>query len=174
VSVVFTLLAIAIPLVVIASILRRAARFTERLRDPTRLQQIFAEHAASALRRAGADPKAIARLEDLTRGKLRRPHAPPAPIALGVPMQQETPLARDHPEPIEVLEIARPLRRAERSRPRPHPSAPLSPLGGLDLGDRFRLSEPPEISEPHGPIGFNANWIAFAALLGGAAYYLLR
>jgi len=118
---------------------------------------VFAQSAASALRRAGADPKAVARLEELTRRKLRHTHEPSAPVAFELPLPQEEPLAR-----------------VERLRPRRRPSPPVSPLGGIDLGDRFRLSEPPEISEPHGPVGFNANWIAFAALLGGAVYYLLR
>jgi hypothetical protein len=51
---------------------------------------------------------------------------------------------------------------------------PVAPLGGLDLGDRFRLSEPPDISEPPGPAAFGGSWIAVVALLGAGAWYFLR
>jgi hypothetical protein len=48
-----------------------------------------------------------------------------------------------------------------------------SPIAGLDLGDRFRLSEPPEIGEPHARVAIS-NWFAAALFAGAAAYYFLR
>jgi hypothetical protein len=61
--------------------------------------------------------------------------------------------------------------------PRPtrrQPTAPIAPLGGLETGESFRLSEPPEAGEPHGPFPFSSNWLALAAAIGTAAYYLVR
>jgi hypothetical protein len=40
------------------------------------------------------------------------------------------------------------------------------------MGDRFRLSEPPEIGEPYARVAIS-NWFAVALFAGAAAYYLL-
>src|SRR5262245_8411220 len=44
---------VAIPIAIVVAIARRVRRATEHWRDPRRLQQVFAESAAAALRRAG-------------------------------------------------------------------------------------------------------------------------
>src|SRR5688572_11765234 len=116
---------------------------TRGLSDPARLQRAFAEHAATALRRAGADPESIAKLE-----VLRRP-----------------------PATERVVEPVRALPHARRSpRPRPRPAQPSL---GLDMGDSFRLSQPPDQGEPQAPFGIS-NWVVMALLVGAAAYFLLR
>src|SRR5437899_2346892 len=66
------LAAVAIPIIVVAKVVRRVKQVTSRLSDPTRLQRAFAESAAAALRRAGADPKAVAKLEVLGMGEPSR------------------------------------------------------------------------------------------------------
>ncbi len=200
------LAALAIPIVFVAKIVRRVREVSQRLQDPTRLQRVFAETAAAALRRAGADPRAVAKVEVLGQGPaedraeqlravayearigLQRkggyavPTRSPAPA---VPAAQELPsLFEDGPRRPPPPQQPQPPRSApprvalEQSlhrtpRPRRH-QAPVAPLGGFDAGDRFRLSEPPEMNEPHGQLQFNANWLALAALVGGAAYYLMR
>lgn len=188
-----TLAALAIPIVIVAKIVRRVRDVSSRLRDPTRLQRVFAESAAAALRRAGADPKAIAKLEVLGMGQsgerggvdlraalqearaaLRKPDAA-APIPSAAPPPAPPPSLFDDALPLP--HAARPRaapRPAPHRIPRPRRPTPVTPIGGFDMGDRFRLSEPPETGEPHGPLSFNANWLALAALVGAAAYYLLR
>jgi hypothetical protein len=142
-------LALAVPIVVVVSIVRRVKQISSRLADPTRLQKAFAESAAAALRRAGTDPQSLARLETYgVRDSALDPDSEPEPIPL------------PHP--------GRGLQRPRRARVMR--SGPVS----FEMGDRFRLSEPPEIHEPHGPIATGANWLVFAALAGAAAYYLLR
>jgi hypothetical protein len=148
------LIGLAIPVFIIVTIVRRLKQFTSRLSDPSRLQKAFAESAAAALRRAGAEPKGIARLEAI---------APePTPAA-----------AFDVSEP-----IPRPLprRRTAALHRAPRPRRPINrpePIS-FEMGDHFRLSVPPDLSEPHGPLPFSPNWLAFAALLGAAAYYWVR
>src|SRR5262249_7624116 len=56
---VMTLIAVAIPI----ATARRGARVGRRRPPPARLQRAFAESGAAALRRAGADPEAVAKLE---------------------------------------------------------------------------------------------------------------
>ena len=148
-SIVMTLLvliALAVPILFVAKIVRRVREMSQRLQDPTRLQRVFAESAAAALRRAGADPKAIAKLE--VRGMDQSAAQPP--------------------------ELPRPLFEAAQRNPRPRRQHRPAPTVGFDMGDRFRLSEPPEISEPRGPLPFSVNWLAAAALVGAAAYHLMR
>src|SRR5262245_27977621 len=111
----FTLVALAF----VVSIARRVNPISDRLSDPSRLQRVFAESAAAALRRADAQPE---------------PDTPTAPLRV-----RRTPVPR---------------------------SEPIS----FEMGDHFRLSEPPEINEPHGPFATGANWIVFAVLATGAAY----
>jgi len=185
-SLIATLLAIAsvaIPIAIVVAIVRRVARVSERLRDPTRLQRAFAESAAAALRRAGADPKAVAKLEVLRpeptvdRVADRNAVAYEARIGLqrkgGYAMQPRPPVAVA-PEPPSLIEDEprprlQPLRRAPRPRAQPTPSPSL----GLDLGDSFRLDEPPEINEPRGAFAVS-NWFAFALFASAAAYCFLR
>jgi hypothetical protein len=191
------LAALAVPIVFVAKIVRRVREVSQRLQDPTRLQRVFAETAAAALRRAGADPQAVAKVEVLGQGAadergadLRaalyeartgmRQHGaavPVRPAAPAVPVPE--PLSSFEREPRPQLPRSAPPRAAlEHSlhrTPRPrrqHP--PVAPLGSFDAGDHFRLSEPAETGEPHGPLQFNANWLALAAVVGAAAYYLLR
>lgn len=194
------LVALAVPILFVAKIVRRIREMSQRLQDPTRLQRVFAETAAAALRRAGADPKAIAKVEVLGQGAPSEPGAdlraalyearigmrkhgaavPIRPAAPAVPAVQEPPsLFEDEPrQPPQPPRSAPPRVALEQSlhrTPRPRrQQAPVAPLGGFDAGDRFRLSEPPELNEPHGPLQFNANWLALAALVGAAAYYLMR
>jgi hypothetical protein len=188
------LVALAVPILFVANIVRRVREMSQRLQDPTRLQRVFAETAAAALRRAGADPRAVAKVEVLGQGAadergpdLRdalyearigmRKHGAAVPIRPAAPAVPEPPsLFEDEPPP--PPRSAPPRVALEPSlhrtpRPRRH-QAPVAPLGGFDTGDRFRLSEPPEMNEPHGPLQFNANWLALAALVGAAAYYLMR
>ena len=150
------LIALAIPVFIIVSIVRQVRKLSNRFSDPTKLQKAFAESAAAALRRAGADPKAIRRLETIV------PSAPePVPA-----------VAIDVSEP---LPIARPRRTAALQRT-PRPRRPMNrpePIS-FEMGDHFRLSVPPELNEPHGPLPFNPNWLALAALIGAAAYYWVR
>ncbi len=165
-ALVLTLVAIGVPIAIVVSIVRRLAQFSERLRDPTRLQQAFAESAAAALRRAGADPQAIARL-----GR-RVTRAPPAPL----------PEIARPAEPgfgMERIELERDVPRAPRGlqrtpRARPHPTPALSPLGGFDAGDQFQLSSPPDLAEPHGPFSVDTSWIVLLAVAGAAAWYWLH
>ncbi len=103
-----TIAFVAIPIAIVVTIVRRLARVSQRLRDPTRLQQ------------------AVAKLEVIGMGA---PHA--------------------------------------RARP------PTNRLGGLDMGDSFRLSEPPDQGEPHARVAIS-NWFAVALFAGAAAYYFLR
>ncbi len=185
-----TLAFVAIPIVIVVKIARRVGQVTQRLRDPTRLQQVFAESAAAALRRAGADPKAIAKLEVLGMGRPGQPKTADLRVALqqaratlgaqSLEAPTELPervqraefgvVVPPAPRPIESLRAVTPLRRTPRMRPSSSANRPLS----LDAGDQFRLSEPPDIQEPQGPLPFGANWIAFAAVLAAAAYYFLR
>jgi hypothetical protein len=166
-----TIAAVAIPIIVITRIALRVSEVAKKLRDPARLQQAFAETTA-ALRRAGADPRA---LEKLRGAALRKPEAPspiPAPARL----------LRPATEPLDFV-VAKPLpsarapRRSLQRTPRPRRRSapmPVAPLGGLDASDRFRLSEPPDIGEAPGPLGFSANWLLVAAFAGGAVYFLIR
>ena len=134
---------VAIPIAIVVKVVRRLQQMTRGLSDPARLQRAFAEHAATALRRAGADPQSIAKLDVL----------------------------RQPPATDRVVEPVRALPRAPRSpRPRPRPSQPLL---GLDMGDSFRLAQPPDQGEPQAPFGIS-NWVVMALLVGAAAYFLLR
>src|SRR5262245_28710285 len=83
-----TLISLAIPIAIVVTILRRIQQATRRLNDPARLQRAFAESAAAALKRAGADPETVAKLEVLgvpgpptatRRVALKRPPPPPRP-----------------------------------------------------------------------------------------------
>jgi hypothetical protein len=87
----------------------------------------------------------------------------------------------DHEAVARVEELLQPKTRPPP--PRPEPLVPRAPrrmrpaartVVGLDMGDRFRLSEPPDLGESHGPRAFNANWLAVAALAFAALYYLVR
>jgi hypothetical protein len=118
---------IAIPIAVMASLVRRVKQVTRRLDDPARLQQLFAESAVSALRRAGADSQSVARVE-----------------------------------PVRAVLMQRPSR--------PRRQAPMNRGVGLDMGDSFRLSEPPELNEPRGPVSF-ANWLAVALFAAAVTWY---
>jgi hypothetical protein len=126
------------------------------------------------LRRAGADPKAIAKLEVLGMGGAGEPGAvdSPVPIPSAAPSHSLFDAAPQRPP------VARPRTATVRAQHRPPRSrrshTPVTPLGGFEMGDRFRLSEPPEISEPRGPLSFSVNWLAAAALVGAAAYHLMR
>jgi hypothetical protein len=115
------------------------------------------------------------------RAALRRPDT-----AARIPSTAPIPSAAPPPaQPRSLFDDALPLPSVARPRaatlhalhrpPRPRRQhTPAAPSAGLQMGDRFRLSEPPEISEPHGPLSFNANWFAAAALVGATAYYLMR
>ena len=189
------LVALAVPILFVANIVRRVRQVSQRLQDPTRLQRVFAETAAAALRRAGADPRAVAKVEVLGQGAasergadlrvaryeerigLRRKPGAAVPIhsaAPAIPVQEPPSLFGDESRPLPLPSAASSMRPAPNRTPRPRRhQTPVAPLGGFDAGDRFRLSEPPEMNEPHG-LGFNANWLALAALVGAAAYYLMR
>jgi hypothetical protein len=143
------LIAVAIPLAVISAILRRVKQVSSRLGDPTRLQKAFAESAAAALRRAGPDPQSVAQS-----ARFVEPGSTPPKLPV--------------PEPAAPPRLGGSLQRP--ARPRPGPPIQRSDRIGFEIGDRFRLSEPPEIHEPYRP-SFNANWLAFAAAVGAAAYY---
>jgi hypothetical protein len=162
-----TIAVVAIPIVVLTRIALRVSEAAKKLRDPARLQQMFAETAAAALRRAGADPKALEKLTVL--GPRTPPLAQPLPVA-SEPLSFEVmnPLAPAAAPRRGLQRAPRPRRRSARA------PAPLAPLGGLDASDRFRLSEPPDIGEAQGLLGFDANWLLIAALAGGAAWYLVR
>ncbi len=169
-----TIAAVAIPIVIVVKIARRVRQVTRRLSDPTRLQRVFAESAAAALRRAGADPKAIAKLEVLGMGE----PGVRSEVELRAAVQQARAALRKSDAAAPAMPRS-PVARLEtelRSPPRPrqHHRAQASHRVGLDMGDRFRLSEPPELNEPHRALRFSANWIAAAALAGAAAYYLMR
>jgi hypothetical protein len=173
-----TIALIAIPIAVVVSLIRRMGQFTDRLRDPSRHQRVFAEHAAAALRRAGAEPEALAKLERLGRGpaKLERLGRGPAKIetdlrvaAYEARIGLQRPAA---PEPARVFDDP-PRAQALRRPPRPRPRPTQSPSLGLDLGESFRLSEPPEINEPHAPFAIS-NWLAVALFAGAAAWAFLR
>ena len=125
---------VAIPIAIVWKVVRRLQQVRREFSDPARLRRAFAEHAASALRRAGADPQSVAKLEVLTQQ----------------PVQ---------PRPA--------MRRPQRHRPTP------APIAGLDTGESFRLSQPPDHGEPHAPFAIS-NWIAVALFAGAAAYWLLR
>src|SRR4029450_4200567 len=62
------LVALAVPILFVANIVRRVREMSQRLQDPTRLQRVFAETAAAAPRRAGADPRVAAKVEVLGQG----------------------------------------------------------------------------------------------------------
>src|SRR4029450_10389734 len=62
------LVALAVPILFVANIVRRVREMSQRLQDPTRLQRVFAETAAAALRRAGGDPRVVAKVEVLRQG----------------------------------------------------------------------------------------------------------
>jgi type II secretory pathway pseudopilin PulG len=163
-----TIALIAIPIAVVVSLIRRMGQFTDRLRDPSRHQRVFAEHAAAALRRAGAEPEALAKLERLGRDPAKietdlRVAAYEARIGLQRPAA---------PEPARVFDDP-PRAQALRRPPRPRPRPTQSPSLGLDLGESFRLSEPPEINEPHAPFAIS-NWLAVALFAGAAAWAFLR
>ena len=138
------LFSLLIAVAIAVSIARRVKQLANRLADPARLQRAFGEAAAIALRRAGADPRSVARLETFER----------------------------EPEPSAPHRHIGALQRPARPRPRMrmNRSGPID----FELGDRFRLSEPPENGEPHDLLRFDAGWIAIAVLVGGAAYYLIR
>jgi hypothetical protein len=161
-----TLAALAIPIAIVAKIVRRVREVTSRLRDPTHLQRVFAQSTAAALRRAGTDPLAVAaRVEAPGAGGAGDRRAADLRAVL-----EEARAALPAPaRPIEAYEAERPLHRPPRPR-----HDPVTPLGGFEAGDRFRLSEPPELSEPHGPASLSGSWLALVALLGAAAYFFLR
>jgi len=169
---VMTLLSLAIPIAIVVTVFRRIQQVTRRLDDPARLRQAFAESAAAALKRAGADPKAVAKkLEVLGMGTPGERSAADLRDAL-----QQARVAVQTSEEPRMAPMKRSVsapRVALQRPPRPRRPQPVQKLGGLDMGDRSRLSEPPDISEPHGPLPFSANWLAFAALLGAVAYYVL-
>jgi len=146
VATLFVIACVAIPIAIVVKVVRRLQQMTRGLSDPARLQRAFAEHAATALRRAGADPRSIAKLE-----VLRQPLATERGVAPPV----------------------RALPRAPRSpRPRPRPSPSQASLG-LDMGDSFRLAQPPDQGEPHAPVAIS-NWLAVALFAVAAAYWFLR
>ena len=150
-----TIAVIAIPIVVVVKIVRRLQRVSRRFSDPARLQRVFAESAAAALRRAGADPEAVARLEVVSAMPTR-----PRDVAAAEPIQR----FEDELQP-----RLQPLRRPARPRMRPK----QSPIAGLDLGESFRLAEPPEQGEPYVRVAIS-NWFGVALVAGAAAYYFLR
>src|SRR5436309_15710227 len=109
-----TFAAIAIPVVVVVMIVRRVSQVTQRLRDPGRLQQVFAESAAAALRRAGADPKAVAELEVLGMGQPGERGAVDLRAAL-----QEARAALRKPDPGLPIRSVSPLLAQPAAPPRP-------------------------------------------------------
>ncbi|HKA16362.1 MAG TPA: hypothetical protein VKH41_15165 [Myxococcota bacterium] len=167
-----TLIAVAIPIAIAVSIARRVERVARRLSDPARLQRAFAESGAAALRRAGADPEAVAKLEVVGMGAVGDHGATDLRAAL-----EEARAAMTAPA-VKLRRTAlqdppRPPRTPREPRPvRPRRQAPVQQPIGLDTGDRFRLSEPPDMGEQHGP--FNANWLALAVAIGAVAYYLMN
>jgi hypothetical protein len=178
-----TIALIAIPIVFVVKIVRRVQQMSRRFADPARLQRAFAESAAAALRRAGAEPQAIAKLEVIGQGhasdRAADLHAKTYEARIGlqrkgsyaVPTRPPTPAA---PEPTDLFDDGpqpqpQPLRRPPRARARPA----QSPIAGLDMGESFRLSEPPDQGEPHARIAIS-NWFAVALFAGAAAYYFLR
>jgi hypothetical protein len=126
---------VAIPIAIVWKVARRLQQVRREFSDPAKLRRAFAEHAASALRRAGAAPQSVAKLEVLA----QQPGLPRRPA----------------------------MRRPQRHRPTP------APIAGLDTGESFRLSQPPDHGEPHVPFAIS-NWIAVALFAGAAAYWFLR
>lgn len=126
---------VAIPIAIVWKVVRRLQQVRREFSDPARLQRAFAEHTASALRRAGAAPQLGAELEVLAQqpGLQRRPA----------------------------------MQRPQGRRPTP------APIAGLDTGESFRLSQPPDHGEPHAPFAIS-NWIGVALLAGAAAWWFLR
>jgi hypothetical protein len=195
IALVITLGVLAIPILIVAKIMRRVREVSGRLSDPTRLQRVFAESAAAALRRAGADPKAVAKLEVIGMGQsgergavdlrdalqearaaLRKPD-PGEPIPSTTPIPSTAPPRSLFDDALPLPPVARPRaapRPAPHRTPRPRRPTPVTPIGGFETGDRFRLSEPPEIREARRRMPFDANWLAIAAAIGAAVYYLLR
>jgi len=152
-----TIAVIAVPIVFIVRIARRLQQVSRGFSDPARLQRVFAESAAAALRRAGADPQAVAKLEGLA----QKPSADRV-ADRNIAAHEARPLFEAEPRP-----QVQPLRRPPRLRPTQ--SASL----GLDLGESFRLSEPPEIAEPRSAFALS-NWFALVLFAGAAAYHFLR
>jgi hypothetical protein len=156
-ALVMTLAAVAIPIIVVAMIVRR-------VREVLLGTGQSSERGAVDLRAALQEARAA----------LRKPDAA-ASIPLAAPLPAPPPSLFDDALPLPP--VARPraaARPAPHRTPRPRRPTPVTPIGGFDMGDRFRLSEPPEIREARRPLPFNANWLAAAALVGAAAYYLLR
>ena len=178
---VMRLVAIAIPIAIAVTIIRRAQQVAQRLRDPNRLQQGIAESAAAALGRAGADPRAATKVQVLGMGAPGERTAidlldalQEARAALQTSSAGRQPRIAASPPPRPSLpRRPEPSPRPQRA-PRPRPSAPVAPLGGLDTGDRFRLSEPPDTGESQGPLPFSASWLALAAVIGAAAWYWMN
>ena len=56
---------VAIPIAIVVTIVRRVQQIRVGVSDPRASSSVFAEPAAAALRRAGADPEAVAKLEVL-------------------------------------------------------------------------------------------------------------
>jgi|SRR5688572_16182752 len=126
---------VAIPIAIVWKVVRRLQQVRREFSDPARLRRAFAEHAASALRRAGAEPRSVAKLEVLA--------------------QQP------------VLQRRPGMQRPQRHRPTP------ASIAGLDTGESFRLSQPPDHGEPHAPFAIS-NWIGVGLLAGAAAWWFLR
>jgi hypothetical protein len=174
-----TIALIAIPIVFVVKIVRRLQRVG--FSDPARLQRAFAESAAAALRRAGAEPQAVAKLEVLGQrpagNRAADLHAKAYESRIGlqrkgnyaVSTRPPTPAAPAPPRLLEDEPHPQPLRR----RPRPRARPTQGPIVGLDMGESFRLSEPPDQGEPHTRVAIS-NWIAVALFAGAAAYYFLR
>jgi hypothetical protein len=181
-----TIALIAIPVLFVVKIVRRLQQVGRRFSDPARLQRVFAESAAAALRRAGADSQAVAKIEVLgqrpasDRAAALHAKAYEARIGLqrkgayAVPTQ---PPSVAGPEPIHLFE-EEPQPRPQLLQPRRRPARPRvrttqAPITGLDMGESFRLSEPPEQGEPHVRASIS-NWFVVALFAGAAAYYFLR
>jgi hypothetical protein len=150
-----TLALIAIPIVFVVKIARRVQQISRRFSDPARLQRAFAESAAVDLHATAYE----ARIGLQRKGAYAVPTRPPGAVA---------------PEPIQLFEEEPqpkppPLRRPTRLRVRPT----QSPIAGLDMGESFRLAEPPDQGEPPVRVAIS-NWFGVALFAAAAVYYFLR